>query len=155
MSGSELEDIYALPGKKLRPPPVRGEQQIRLYRTVHQSILQGFLASCHDCSEGGMLVALTESCMGGMTGALLVLEDVFRELKDFSTSEVFFNETPGRFVVSVKPKHEEEFRKLFSGQSILKLGSVTGSGMIRATRDGLVVLDVSLSSALKQWRGTK
>ena len=61
---------------------------------------------------------------------------------------------PGRFVVSVAPEKEEEFRKLFAGQAALPLGH-TAPDMIRFQRHGLVLLDVPVRNARKAWRGEK
>lgn len=155
MGGSELADAFVLPSSvSLVPTPVNGPENLRLYRTLHRSIQAGLLRSCHDCSEGGMLVALTESSIGGMLGVDVELEHLEADLKEFggSLAEFFFNESPGRFVVSVAPEKEEDFRKTFAGQHCLRLG-VVRSEMLRFTKHGLVVLDVPVREARRAWRG--
>lgn len=157
MGGSELEDAYELPKSVLRTaPPVNGEENLRLYRTMHQAIQRGLLRSAHDCSEGGLLVALAESAIGGMVGVTAEIDSWSEEVKEFggSISEFFFNETPGRFVVSVAPEKEEEFRKFFAGQHCLKIGKI-GPDILRITRQGLVILDVPVREARRAWRGEK
>ena len=101
-----------------------------------------------------MLVALAESAIGGILGVEVDLEKIDGELKEFggSLAEFFFNESPGRFVVSVPPRCEENFRKLFAGQHCLRLGS-TQSDILRFARHGLVVLDVPVREARRAWRG--
>ena len=101
-----------------------------------------------------MLVALAESCIGGNLGVEVELETISDALKAFSgsLSEFFYNETPGRFIVSVAPEREEDFRKLFAGQPSLRLG-VTRAEILRITRHGLVVLDVPVRDAKRAWRG--
>jgi phosphoribosylformylglycinamidine synthase len=54
--------------------------------------------SAHDCSEGGLAVALAESCMSSPTeqiGAVVELEGGGR------TDALLFNETQSRIVISV------------------------------------------------------
>jgi phosphoribosylformylglycinamidine synthase len=159
LGGSELEDAFSLPGGLLRLdcPAVNGSESFRLYRTLHQAILRGLLRSAHDCSEGGMLVALAESAIGGMLGVSARMESLQDELQEFggSLAEFFFNETPGRFVVSVPPEKEEEFRKLFAGQSCIRFGEVTQTDILRFTRHGLVILDTPVREARKAWKGEK
>jgi phosphoribosylformylglycinamidine synthase II len=157
LGGSELEEEFELPEGVLRTAPsVRGEENLRLYRTIHQAILKDLLRSAHDCSEGGMLVALAESSIGGLLGVKAELENFSAEIKDFggTMAEFFFNESPGRFVVSVAPEKEEEFRKMFSGQACVRLGHTKGD-MLRFMRHGLVILDVPVKDAKKAWRGEK
>jgi phosphoribosylformylglycinamidine synthase II len=155
LGGSELSDAFALPDTVRREPvPVNGAENLRLYRTLHHAIGSGLVRSCHDCSEGGMLVALAESSIGGMLGCEVELERIGDELKEFggSLSEFFFNESPGRFVVSVPTASEGEFRKLFAGQHCLRLGT-TRPEILRFLRHGMVVLDVPVRDARRAWKG--
>jgi phosphoribosylformylglycinamidine synthase len=155
LGGSELSDAFQLPGSVLQQPSaVNGPENLRLYRTLHRAIQGSLVRSCHDCSEGGMLVALAESAIGGMLGCEVELEKIQEELKEFggSLSEFFFNESPGRFVVSVAPEKEEEFRKLFAGQHCLRLGEIHAE-ILRFSRHGMVVLDVPVREARRAWRG--
>ncbi len=156
LGGSELEDIFQLPQSLNRnPPPVNGEANLRLYRTLHQAIRSGWVRSCHDCSEGGMLVALAESAIGGMLGVNVNVEGFANEIREFpSLAEFFFNESPGRFLVSVAPEKEEDFRKFFSGQNLLRLGQVNPEN-IRITRHGLVIVDVPVTEAKRAWKGER
>ena len=39
------------------------------YRALSQSIRDGLVTTAHDCSEGGLAVALAEMCIGGRMGA--------------------------------------------------------------------------------------
>lgn len=157
LGGSELEDAFSLPKTVLRSAPsVNGEENFRLYRTLHQAILKGLIRSSHDCSEGGMLVALAESAIGGMMGISAEIEHLTDDIRAFggTLAEFFFNESPGRFIVSVDPAKEEEFRKIFSGQHCLRLGS-TIPDIMRFTRHGLVILDTPVKDARRAWKGEK
>jgi phosphoribosylformylglycinamidine synthase len=155
LGGSELADAFELPATvRLEPVPVNGPENLRLYRTLHRAIRSGLVRSCHDCSEGGMLVAVAECAIGGMLGCEVELERLGGELRELggSLAEFFFNESPGRFVVSVAPEKEEEFRKLFAGQHCLRLGE-TRPEILRFSRHGLVVLDIPVREARRAWRG--
>ena len=67
-------------------PAVDGEANLRLYRTMHKAIQTGLLRSAHDCSEGGLLVALAESCIGGMVGMTAEIDSWSDCLKEFGGS---------------------------------------------------------------------
>lgn len=159
MGGSEFEDLYELDNDllNLSAPIVNGKENLELYRAIFSGIQKGLLRSCHDCSEGGVLVALTESAIGGMIGVKGEINAISSQLKDFggTMSEFFFNESAGRFVVSVAPEQEEAFLKHFNGKAAMKLGEVSDSEMIRFTREGLVILDIPVREAKKAWRGER
>jgi phosphoribosylformylglycinamidine synthase len=155
MGGSELAEAFELPESvKKNPVAVNGPENLRLYRTIFRAVGAGMLRSCHDCSEGGMLVAMAESAIGGNLGVEVELEKMEEDLKEFggSLAEFFFNESPGRFVVSVPPAKEEDFRKLFAGQHCLRIGQTKGD-ILRVVRHGLVTLDVPVRDARRAWRG--
>src|SRR5438874_2595238 len=59
-------------GKKIGPPPyVDLAHEIEIQNAVHNLIRAGLVRSAHDCSEGGLAVALAESCFNptGFYGA--------------------------------------------------------------------------------------
>ncbi len=46
-------------------PRVRVDESLLLYRALEQAIAEGLVASCHDCSDGGLAVALAETAFSG------------------------------------------------------------------------------------------
>jgi phosphoribosylformylglycinamidine (FGAM) synthase-like enzyme len=69
-------------------------QVVATLDAVREAVRAGELTSAHDIAEGGLLVAVAESCLAGGRGASLDLgdaEDVWTRL---------FGERPGGFVVS-------------------------------------------------------
>ena len=47
------------------PPPVDLDREVRLQRLLVAAAEGGLLRSAHDCSDGGLAVALGEACIGG------------------------------------------------------------------------------------------
>lgn len=90
---------------------------------------KGLLRSAHDCSEGGLAVAIAESCIlekGKEIGA--VIED---ERGSLSKEAYLFGETQSRVVISVDPKNLKSIHELIvaSGVGHHKLGKVGGSAL--------------------------
>src|SRR5206468_3676715 len=56
-----------------RPAPLNAELELRLQKAVRELIWQGLARSAHDLSEGGLAVAVSESCIAGKIGATLSL----------------------------------------------------------------------------------
>ncbi|MCO5141793.1 MAG: AIR synthase-related protein [Oligoflexia bacterium] len=155
MGGAEISEFYEFPEAVIEHPPiVYAEENFRIYRTIHKAMQLGLLESCHDCSEGGMLVSLAESCIGGNLGFDGAIDEIetLESLYEDKLSHFFFNESPGRFVVSVTKEKAKEFESLFSGQEVISLGTVTQE-IIRFTKNGLVYFDVPVQRAKQIWRG--
>jgi phosphoribosylformylglycinamidine synthase subunit PurL len=83
----------------------------------------GLLAAAHDISDGGLAVALAESCLAGGYGCRVSLPgDAFTFL---------FSESAARFVAAVMPGSEAEFAGLCAahGVPVTALGAVGGDGL--------------------------
>ncbi|MHB2018251.1 MAG: phosphoribosylformylglycinamidine synthase subunit PurL [Candidatus Xenobia bacterium] len=73
------------------PTPLDLKEEIRVQETVRQAVRQGLVRTAHDCSDGGLLAALAECCVGGSIGATVTLQgDVLS----------YFGEAPSRIVVA-------------------------------------------------------
>ena len=55
-----------------RVPEIDAERNLSMYRALTKAMSQGLVASAHDCSDGGLAVALAECCFGTNSGAALV-----------------------------------------------------------------------------------
>jgi phosphoribosylformylglycinamidine synthase subunit II (EC 6.3.5.3) len=142
LGGSEyLELVHGLIKGK---PVIDLSLEKRVQHCCLEAIKRGFVKSAHDCSEGGLLVAIAESCITGNIG--------FRgeswKLKGRLDS-TFFGEHQSRIVVSVPLN------------SIAKLNRIAGKWRVPLTLLGkvggkrLVVesyIDLPLAKVGKTWR---
>ncbi len=104
------------------PQPI--QNPLERYRAVHQAIQEGLVQSAHDCSEGGLAVALSEMCLAGRLGMNWQL---LGDNQDpvFDTQTILFSETAGRIVLEVRPEHQAQLEILFAGISLSQIGLVT------------------------------
>ncbi|WP_413943192.1 phosphoribosylformylglycinamidine synthase subunit PurL [Bdellovibrio sp. HCB-162] len=93
-----------------------------LYEKIYQGIQKGYLSSCHDISEGGLMGALAESCFGNDLGADVDLTAL--------TWNQLWSETGSMFIVSVPPNQKTSFENHFKGH-VLHLGKVTDSSQLK------------------------
>lgn len=106
---------------------------INLLKNCMSSILSAiekeYIASCHDVSEGGIGVCLSEMAIGGDIGAEVDLSDVSPDLR---TDFKLFSETNTRWIVEVKKEYEKDFEKLFKNTKtpFHKLGVTTGNKLL-------------------------
>ena len=123
-------------GKKIGPPPhVDLAHEIKVQNAVGDLIHQGLVKSAHDCSEGGLAVALAESCFNptGLYGA-----DVDLGTYDLRTDQILFNESQSRIVISIAPEKVEKTMSILSerGVPFQQLGKVTGDELrVRANAE--------------------
>jgi phosphoribosylformylglycinamidine synthase subunit PurL len=98
LGGSEY--LATIHGKVIGPPP-RCDPTLekRVIDALLDSIRAGFISSAHDCSDGGLAVALAECCVSNresQTGAEIDLSG----LAGNSTRGTLFGETQARIVIS-------------------------------------------------------
>jgi phosphoribosylformylglycinamidine synthase len=109
-----------------RPPRLDFERELALQKTLREMIRAGYVRSAHDCSEGGLAVALAESCFNpaGSLGAKLDLAAAGKERLD----EILFNETQSRIVISTVTENAEALLQMSQrgGVSAHRLGTVGG-----------------------------
>jgi phosphoribosylformylglycinamidine synthase len=90
-------------GLKVGPPPhVDLAYEIRIQNAVRALIREGVVKSAHDCSEGGLAVALAECCFN--PEKLFGVEIDF-EAGDTPATTMLFNESQSRIVISVAPEN--------------------------------------------------
>jgi phosphoribosylformylglycinamidine (FGAM) synthase-like enzyme len=133
-------------------PRVDARRAKALYERLHQAIQKGLVASCHDCSDGGLGVALAESAFAGNLGMDVDLGKV--PAKDCQRNDILlFSESQSRFVVTVPMKDMGSFEALFSGLSIGRIGTVTQEKTLRAVGlDGRTIIDVGIDELKKAWK---
>ncbi|MFV0558540.1 MAG: phosphoribosylformylglycinamidine synthase subunit PurL [Enterococcus sp.] len=106
---------------------------------VLTAIRQGLIASAHDCSEGGLAVALAESAFEKDFGLAVALELPVAHL---------FAETQSRFVLSVSPEKQVAFEALAKEQATL-IGKVTNDNQLNmVANDGKIQVTTTLVKEL-------
>src|SRR4051812_10373977 len=115
------------------PPKMDLENAKTLHSTLLGLIQSGLVKSAHDCSEGGLAVALAESCISQQiareTPRLVGAEIELGELSGKRLDAVLFGESQNRVVISVKPLDAVKVieRAKLMGVSATKLGTIGGA----------------------------
>jgi len=107
-----------------------------VHKVVRALIRKDLIKSAHDCSDGGLAVALAESAIAGDIGCTVVLDD------DLAPHESLFSETQSRIVVSCSPDDAENVLEALHHAKVpySVIGEVGGE---RLLIDGAVDLCVS------------
>ncbi|AZK48735.1 phosphoribosylformylglycinamidine synthase subunit PurL [Paenibacillus lentus] len=108
-----------------RPPALDLNVEKKLLDGVLAAIQKGLVQSAHDLSEGGLAVALAESCISGHLGAKVNLPTELRP--DFA----LFSESQSRILLSATPDKAAELEQLIAsyGVPVQNIGQVTGDNL--------------------------
>jgi len=134
VGGSEY--LAAIHGKEAgRPPALDLAAEKAVQATVRRAVKEGILSSAHDCSDGGLAVALAECCMmaepppGGATPTWIgaAVRVPFPVRKDF----VLFGEDASRIVVSLPHASWARLEAIAreEGAPLVQLGAVGGDSL--------------------------
>ncbi|MCU0954402.1 MAG: phosphoribosylformylglycinamidine synthase subunit PurL [Hyphomicrobium sp.] len=85
------------------PPPVDLADELKAGRLVRSLIREAKVSAVHDCSDGGLLVAIAEMALAGNMGA-----DLYPYEGRLPAHAAWFGEDQGRYVLSVSPDMAEE-----------------------------------------------
>ncbi|HEY3194714.1 MAG TPA: phosphoribosylformylglycinamidine synthase subunit PurL [Candidatus Dormibacteraeota bacterium] len=92
-----------------RPPALDLTRERAVMKLVLAAAQAGLLRSAHDCSDGGMLVALAECCLLGGIG---VRCPALQPEAPLRLDAAFFGESPSRFIVSAASRAMPELQTL-------------------------------------------
>jgi len=150
MGGSEYYKIMDVDGGFV--PKTDTKILKNCMRNILEAISKGFISACHDVSEGGIGVCLSEMCIGGDIGAVIDLTKIGEGLRsDFK----LFSESNTRWVVEVKKTYKKDFEKLFKNRKnfFVYLGEVKNSTLV--IRDNKKkIIDFKVDVLREHWSKT-
>lgn len=148
MGGSAYYRIFG--GWSSKVPAVRLPALKKAVNAVRDAAQAGLLASCHDISDGGLAVALAESCIGGSIGAQIELAGAL------VPDAALFSESPTRWIAEVSPGCESGFKKALAGVKSAKIGTVGGRALeiAAAGKNGKTLVSCDVENLDSAWRNT-
>jgi len=134
-------------------PEVRPEEAWPFYQALAEATGRRLVRSCHDCSDGGLGVALAESAFAGGLGATIDLGDV-PMAEDISRDDwVLFSESSSRFVLSISPIHQTDFESLFEDIPCSQIGTVSqGATLVVNGLEGKTVVSEEIKALKEAWQ---
>jgi phosphoribosylformylglycinamidine synthase len=128
-----LQQIHGL--KTGTPPRCDLEKERELHNTLRGFIYSGLVKSAHDCSEGGLAVALAECCISRQiardTPRLIGAQIDLSAVQDVRLDALLFGESQSRVVVSVSALEAVKVleRARIMEVSAIQLGTVGGDSL--------------------------
>ena len=142
LSGSEfLEVIHGLVAGR---PAIDLERERTVQQLCRRAVREGVVASAHDCSDGGLAVALAESCIAGGVG----FHGTFSVKGRWDAA--FFGEAQSRIIVSLRPERLDDLMKLTEELDVPTVSLGTTISEPQFVLDG--ILDLPLQELDHAWR---
>ena len=150
LGGSEWYGLRGAIGNGV--PRVHAETAKALYQALGRAIRAGLVASCHDCSDGGLGVALAETAFAGGFGLTVELGAVPAE-GIARNDELLFSESQSRFVATVRPEERDAFESALAGSVFARVGEVIREPVLRIEGlDGKGIIAEDLAGLKKAWQ---
>jgi len=122
---------------------------------IASAIADGLVASCHDCSEGGLAVALAEMAFAGGLGVEAGLRGLPKSKDCSRTDAQLFSESNSRYIVEVSPENFDAFAKRMLNLPFGQIGTVTAApSLIIKDEDGRSVVNAEIDILKQAWQKT-
>jgi len=147
LGGSEYYKLMNAEGGAV--PKTNSEMLTRCMNGVLSCIQKGYFAACHDVSEGGIAVCLSEMSIGGDIGAIIDVSEIGAGLR---TDMKLFSESNTRWVVEVKKGQQKKCETLLQKNKtpFLLLGNVAGHHLL-IREQKKTVLDLPVKTLRECW----
>ena len=132
------------------PQLMNPEKNLKAYKSLTKAIQSGLVRTAHDCSEGGVAIAIAEMCIGGRCGAAIDIDgpgeaDIWGRL---------WGESLGRILVGVKQENREEFLSIMKGNSITYMGETTDGDELSIWDGDDLIVEANVEEMTSTWKGS-
>ncbi len=110
----------------------------------------GLLKSAHDCSDGGLAVALAESCFSSLNR-----EAIGAEISLEHSALLLFSESPSRIIISFAESARAEIEQIAANASCpMTIVGAVRSNRLRITCDGEEAVNLTVADLERAWRSS-
>jgi phosphoribosylformylglycinamidine synthase len=136
-------------------PQVDLKMAPKIAKKIAEAIAKGLVVSCHDCSEGGLAVALAEMAFAGGLGIEADLRGLPKSKDCTQIDTQLFSESNSRYIVEVEPEKYDAFAKLMLNLPLGQIGHVTDTQLlvIKDEKCGKVI-NADINSLKQAWQKT-
>ena len=124
--GQSLYQLLIAQKAEGAPPPVELDDEIKAGNLVRALIREGKVSAVHDCSDGGLLVAVAEMALAGGNGV-----ELYPYEGKLPAHAAWFGEDQGRYVLAARPGVAEQIadRARLLGLPARIIGKVGGDAL--------------------------
>ncbi len=134
-------------------PKVDVKTAPKIAQRISTAIAEGLVVSCHDCSEGGLAVALAEMAFAGGLGIEADLRGLPKSKDCWRVDTQLFSESNSRYIVEVEPEKYGAFVKLMLNLPFGQIGKVTEEKtLIIKAENGKTAIETNIASLKQAWQ---
>jgi phosphoribosylformylglycinamidine synthase len=153
LGGSHYYKVHSQLGSNV--PKVDLEKAPKTAARISEAIDDGLIVSCHDCSEGGLAVALAEMAFAGGIGIKADLNGLVKSDDCVRIDAQLFSESNSRYIVEVEPEKYNDFARLMLNLPFGQIGKLTEEKMlVIKAENGKIVIKCDLDSLKQAWQKT-
>ncbi len=127
-------------------------KEVLVQSTLLKLAEEALVNSAHDCSDGGLAVAIAESCFSSMGRSAIGAELSVQE-SELAAASLLFGETPSRIVISFSPENKARVTELVAGCPMFELGRVSGD-TFNFSVNGENVISSAVSELQSAWENS-
>ena len=146
LGGSHYNELLGFGLETGKVPAIDAVKSKKIFAGVEEAIAKKLVLSCHDCSEGGLAVALAEMCFAGGIGAEAKLENApYNGSSEANHEVLLFSESQSRFIAEVKNGNENEFEAAMKkhGCAYGRIGKTKGTRLAISRNRKLIDEDIA------------
>ena len=148
LGGSHFALIRNLDGGNV--PTVDAQYNRETFKRMHQAISAGQIRACHDLSEGGLAVAISEMAFAGGFGVHLDIKGLC-DRDEIDSIVALFSESNGRFVCEVEPDQKDAFENSLQDRCCL-IGTVTDGSDVKIVKAESELIRGELGTFKSAWQ---
>jgi phosphoribosylformylglycinamidine synthase len=159
LGGSYYFDSSGFIGNNV--PKVNVKKAKALMDTLSKAANRGLVKAAHDCSEGGLGVALAEMAFAGGLGLEVFLGEVpYKQVTSHKSQVtgkrndfILFSESNSRFVVEIEKDKQKEFEKAMQRMAFALIGCVSVGRHLKVYGlDGKPCVEADINDLKESWQ---
>lgn len=151
LGGSHYYKIHNQLGANV--PQVELPKAAKIAGKIAAAINNGLVASCHDCSEGGLAVTLAEMAFAGGFGIQADLRGLPHSEDAARTDIQLFSESNSRYVLEIEPENYDAFAKMMLNLPFGQIGKVIpDERLIIKSENNKNLVDLPLDTLKHAWQ---
>ena len=151
LGGSAYYALHGAVGTQV--PTVDATSALATFQALSRATAAGLVAACHDCSEGGLGLAVAEMAFAGGVGATVRLAAVPTTGLIERDDVRLFSESTSRFIVEVAKERQQAFEQALAGVPHAVIGETTAEPQLTVQgRAGRPVVCAQLKDLKRAWQ---
>lgn len=131
-------------------PTYDATESLKKYKKIYRAIQKKYIISAHDCSEGGIAVAITEMCFGSF-GARVDIAKI-PQVDGMRIDQLLFSESHGRLIVEVPKECITDFEKQMQSVRFARIGLVTRESSVHMLHKENKLIKRSVAVLKRVWK---